>query len=380
MCLCVFNNSGMGSQVVVYPSHLHSSQTSALGSGGGGGGRQRDKAHSSNNTSRAFQHRPPHKTYVIGVNYGIAFPNNVLPSLSGADSGGQGGARPGDSQEAAGLRGRQRRRDAAAAAIVSSPGSQEVGRRRAAGGSLSGRGGFFTDKGASRRCEPTACRGGAHSREKGCVKAMQILEKATALSSLATPGAMLQSSKGSAADALLAGDTGMASAHHSRAEMLPGQGAAAAAGEKGPHGNPDGGAGAAVPGTGSGDGDYQLVQHEVLCSLKNSYEVLEFLGRGTFGQVVKCWKRGTNEVVAVKILKNHPSYARQGQIEVGTCGGEAPQVEAMAKLPTADNVSFLSPSRPGGDPGASAQRERRRAQRGARSGVFPAPQPHLPGL
>ncbi|TSZ97550.1 Homeodomain-interacting protein kinase 3 [Bagarius yarrelli] len=70
-------------------------------------------------------------------------------------------------------------------------------------------------------------------------------------------------------------------------------------------------------GTGSGDGDYQLVQHEVLCSMKNTYEVLDFLGRGTFGQVVKCWKRGTSEVVAVKILKNHPSYARQGQIEVG---------------------------------------------------------------
>lgn len=32
--------------------------------------------------------------------------------------------------------------------------------------------------------------------------------------------------------------------------------------------------------------------------------------------MVKCWKRGTNEIVAVKILKNHPSYARQGQIEV----------------------------------------------------------------
>jgi homeodomain interacting protein kinase len=32
--------------------------------------------------------------------------------------------------------------------------------------------------------------------------------------------------------------------------------------------------------------------------------------------VVKCWKKGTNEVVAIKILKNHPSYARQGQIEV----------------------------------------------------------------
>uniref|UniRef100_A0A4W5MRP5 Protein kinase domain-containing protein n=1 Tax=Hucho hucho TaxID=62062 RepID=A0A4W5MRP5_9TELE len=59
------------------------------------------------------------------------------------------------------------------------------------------------------------------------------------------------------------------------------------------------------------EGDYQLVQHEVVCSMTNTYEVLEFLGRGTFGQVVKCWKRGTNEIVAIKILKNHPSYARQ---------------------------------------------------------------------
>ena len=77
-------------------------------------------------------------------------------------------------------------------------------------------------------------------------------------------------------------------------------------------------AAAAAPpqGSSSADGDYQLVQHETLCSLSNQYEVLEFLGRGTFGQVVKCLKKGTNEVVAIKILKNHPSYARQGQIEV----------------------------------------------------------------
>ena len=64
------------------------------------------------------------------------------------------------------------------------------------------------------------------------------------------------------------------------------------------------------------EGDYQLVQHEVLQSANHHYEVLEFLGRGTFGQVTKCWKKGTNEIVAIKILKNHPSYARQGQIEV----------------------------------------------------------------
>lgn len=34
-----------------------------------------------------------------------------------------------------------------------------------------------------------------------------------------------------------------------------------------------------------GDGDYHLVQHEVLYSMTHQYEVLEFLGRGTFGQV-----------------------------------------------------------------------------------------------
>ncbi|CAD5215700.1 unnamed protein product [Bursaphelenchus okinawaensis] len=65
------------------------------------------------------------------------------------------------------------------------------------------------------------------------------------------------------------------------------------------------------------DGEYQLIKNEVLCSpYGNQYEVLEFLGKGTFGQVVKAWKKGTNEIVAIKILKKHPSYARQGQIEV----------------------------------------------------------------
>ena len=52
-----------------------------------------------------------------------------------------------------------------------------------------------------------------------------------------------------------------------------------------------GGKGGGAGGSNS-DGDYQLVQHEVLYSpLNNQYEVLEFLGRGTFGQVAKCWKK-----------------------------------------------------------------------------------------
>nr|XP_040024587.1 LOW QUALITY PROTEIN: homeodomain-interacting protein kinase 2-like [Gasterosteus aculeatus aculeatus] len=81
------------------------------------------------------------------------------------------------------------------------------------------------------------------------------------------------------------------------------------------------------------EGDYLLVQHEVLCSMNNTYEVLEFLGRGTFGQVVKCWKRGTNEIVAIKILKNHPSYARQGQIEVS--------ILARLSTESADDYNFV---------------------------------------
>lgn len=55
---------------------------------------------------------------------------------------------------------------------------------------------------------------------------------------------------------------------------------------------------------------------KIYFSLLFTLQVLEFLGRGTFGQVVKCWKKGTSDIVAIKILKNHPSYARQGQIEV----------------------------------------------------------------
>lgn len=59
------------------------------------------------------------------------------------------------------------------------------------------------------------------------------------------------------------------------------------------------------------DGTYHLVQREVLYSMSNQYEVLEFLGKGAFGQVVKCWKRGTDETVAIKILKNCQSQERQ---------------------------------------------------------------------
>lgn len=86
-------------------------------------------------------------------------------------------------------------------------------------------------------------------------------------------------------------------------------------------------------GTGSSGGDYQLNAQEIITSPQSVYQVLELLGesyckvvvlvvnsfisgRGTFGQVLRCWKKDSNEVVAMKILKNLPSYTKQGQVEV----------------------------------------------------------------
>uniref|UniRef100_A0A3Q0RAN7 Homeodomain interacting protein kinase 3a n=1 Tax=Amphilophus citrinellus TaxID=61819 RepID=A0A3Q0RAN7_AMPCI len=157
---------------------------------------------------------------------------------------------------------------------------------------------------------------GEQLRGNNCVGTMQIVEEVSALPSLPPPVAMLQTSTGNNADTVRVGGGGILPAQHNRVEGVTGIGIRVDGTEIRPNGSNEAVAGATVTRAGSGDGDYQLVQHEVLCSQKNSYEVLEFLGRGTFGQVVKCWKRGTNDVVAVKILKNHPSYARQGQIEV----------------------------------------------------------------
>lgn len=334
----------MASQVSVYPSHLHSAQTSALGTSSSATSRHKE-AHGSNSTSRAFQHRPSLKNYVIGVNYGIAYPNNVIPSSVAARQGGlQLGEREGWALQTAVLE----RPGGGPAGIEESLSQSRVPQEAQLHGNSCGtpsaggldcgllrraciraeqeegrnrvqeRGGYISllDIGATEICEQKASESGEHPQEKSCIGTMQIVEEVPVLPSLPPPVAMLQTSKGNNADTLVVSGEGALTAQHNRLEMVTGMGVRVNGTENGPDGCADAAAGATVTRTGSGDGDYQLVQHEVLCSLKNSYEVLEFLGRGTFGQVVKCWKRGTNEVVAVKILKNHPSYARQGQIEV----------------------------------------------------------------
>jgi serine/threonine protein kinase len=57
-----------------------------------------------------------------------------------------------------------------------------------------------------------------------------------------------------------------------------------------------------------------------LCALltinRNRYLILDVLGQGTFGQVVKCQNMKTQEVVAVKVIKNKTAYFNQSMMEV----------------------------------------------------------------
>src|SRR5690554_2272595 len=50
------------------------------------------------------------------------------------------------------------------------------------------------------------------------------------------------------------------------------------------------------------------------------YVILDVLGQGTFGQVVKCQNLKTNQIVAVKVIKNRPAYFNQSMMEVTVLG------------------------------------------------------------
>lgn len=48
----------------------------------------------------------------------------------------------------------------------------------------------------------------------------------------------------------------------------------------------------------------------------NQFAVLDLLGTGTFGQVVKCRHLRTGDIVAVKVIKNQPAYFNQAWVEI----------------------------------------------------------------
>jgi dual specificity protein kinase YAK1 len=49
---------------------------------------------------------------------------------------------------------------------------------------------------------------------------------------------------------------------------------------------------------------------------RRRYLILDVLGQGTFGQVVKCQNMRTHDICAVKVVKNKPAYLNQSKMEV----------------------------------------------------------------
>jgi dual specificity protein kinase YAK1 len=65
------------------------------------------------------------------------------------------------------------------------------------------------------------------------------------------------------------------------------------------------------------ESDYILYVNDILgVEDQRRYLVLDILGQGTFGQVVKCQNMISKEIVAVKVIKNKPAYLNQSMMEV----------------------------------------------------------------
>jgi dual specificity protein kinase YAK1 len=58
------------------------------------------------------------------------------------------------------------------------------------------------------------------------------------------------------------------------------------------------------------------ISRPIRSSASHKYLILDVLGQGTFGQVVKCQDMKTHQVVAVKVVKNKQAYFSQSMMEV----------------------------------------------------------------
>jgi len=64
-------------------------------------------------------------------------------------------------------------------------------------------------------------------------------------------------------------------------------------------------------------GDYSIVLHD---HISYRYEVLGFLGKGSFGIVAKCFDWKTNQLVALKVIRNKKRFHHQALVEVKILG------------------------------------------------------------
>jgi dual specificity tyrosine-phosphorylation-regulated kinase 2/3/4 len=60
-------------------------------------------------------------------------------------------------------------------------------------------------------------------------------------------------------------------------------------------------------------GDYNIIEGD---HLAYRYEVVDLLGKGSFGQVVRCVDHKTGDLVAVKIIRNKKRFHQQALVEV----------------------------------------------------------------
>ena len=60
-------------------------------------------------------------------------------------------------------------------------------------------------------------------------------------------------------------------------------------------------------------GDYLVVNHD---HLAYRYEIMDTLGKGSFGQVLHCRDHCTGESVAVKIIRNKKRFHHQALVEI----------------------------------------------------------------
>ncbi|KAK5116973.1 hypothetical protein LTR62_006694 [Meristemomyces frigidus] len=88
-------------------------------------------------------------------------------------------------------------------------------------------------------------------------------------------------------------------------------------------------------------GDYNIVLGD---HLAYRYEVVDLLGKGSFGQVVRCVDHKEGGVVAIKIIRNKKRFHQQALVEVGILGrlGEWDPDGAYATLTITSSFYFRS--------------------------------------